>query len=81
VAVDSNDTDQAVQKFLTDSKYSFKAVLGGRGPEYTIGKAYGVSGYPTNFLVGPDGKVLWVGVGYSPKLFEELQAAVKKAVE
>jgi hypothetical protein len=39
-------------------------VLGGEGEKYTLGKAYGVQAYPTNYLVAPDGKIAWRSVGY-----------------
>jgi len=39
--------------------------MGGRGADYTLGKAYGVKAYPTNYLIGADGKVLWRGVGFN----------------
>lgn len=50
--------------------------MGGAGENYTAGKAYGVQAYPTNYLVAPDGKILWRSVG-----FDEggLRAALEKA--
>lgn len=38
--------------------------MGGQGNEYKIGGKYGVQAYPTNYLVGPDGTVLWRSVGF-----------------
>ena len=29
-----------------------------------LGKAYGVQAYPTNYLLGPDGKIVWRSVGF-----------------
>ena len=49
---------------------------GGEGENYQVGKAYGVQAYPTNYLVGPDGKVLWRGVGFDE---DALRAALAKA--
>ena len=73
-----NDTLEKISSYITDNKFSFKVVLGGVGENYTLGKAYGVSGYPTNFLVGPDGKILWNGIGYTPERFQGLREAVEK---
>jgi hypothetical protein len=50
--------------------------MGGQGEKYTLGKAYGVQAYPTNYLVGPDGKVLWRGVGFDEG---SLRSALEKA--
>jgi peroxiredoxin len=81
IAVDANDTVEAVNKFMEDNKYTFKVVMGGRGEQYTLGKAYGVPGYPTNFLVDADGKIIYVGVGFSEERFKELREAVEKALK
>lgn len=61
---------------MTDNNWSFKIVMGGRGDQYTVGKAYGVQAYPTNYLVGADGKILWRGVGFDEN---GLRAALEKA--
>jgi len=64
VAVNAFDTEEKVSKYIADNKFNFKVVLGGEGEKYTLGKAYGVQAYPTNYLVGPDGKILWRSVGF-----------------
>ena len=51
-------------------------LLGGQGNDYKIGGLYGVQAYPTNYLIGPDGKVLWRSVGFDE---EGLRAALAKA--
>ena len=53
-----------VSKYAKESKFTFQVVLGGQGREYTLGKAYGVKAYPTNYLIGPDGKIAWRAVGF-----------------
>ena len=65
MAVNANDPEARVQKYIADNKFTFQVVMGGTGEKYTLGKAYGVQAYPTNYLVGPDGKVLWRAVGFN----------------
>lgn len=38
--------------------------------------AYGVTGYPTLFLLDPTGTIRWVKIGYTPSLAEELRQAI-----
>ena len=38
--------------------------MGGQGEKYTLGRAYGVQAYPTNYLVDADGKIVWRSVGF-----------------
>ena len=53
---------------MSDNKFSFKMVMGGEGEKYTLGKAYGVQAYPTNYLVdAEDGKILWRSVGFDER--------------
>ena len=30
----------------------------------SVSRAFGVRAYPTNYLIGPDGRVVWRGVGW-----------------
>jgi hypothetical protein len=64
VAVNAFDKEEQVRKYIDENKFSFKVVLGGEGEKYTLGKAYGVQAYPTNYLVDADGKILWRSVGF-----------------
>lgn len=38
---------------------------GGSDASYAVGEVYGVMAYPTNYLIGPDGTVLWRGLGFN----------------
>ena len=66
-----------IRKYFAENKFGFQPVMGGTGDQYTVGKAYGVRAYPTNFLVDSDGKVLWNGVGFDEKAMRE---ALNKAL-
>ena len=74
VAVNAFDTEEQVRKYIRENNFTFKVVLGGEGEKYTLGKAYGVQAYPTNYLVGPDGKILWRAVGFD-------ETALRQALE
>ena len=76
IAVNANDTPEVVNRYAKASHFTFRIVLGGRGPQYTLGTAYGVRAYPTNYLVGPDGKILWRAVGFDEA---DLREALGKA--
>ena len=54
--------------------------LGGtpRGNERTVFSDYGVSAYPTHFLIDHDGKVVWHSRGYEESAIEELRKDLEK---
>ena len=61
------DDEKTIQKYITQGKFTFKIIVASTGDasgEYALAKAYGVQAYPTNYLVGPDGKILWRAVGF-----------------
>ncbi len=72
----ARDTLENINKYAKD--FSFKIVMGGQGDSYTLGKTYGVLAYPTNYLIGPDGKIVWRGVGFSPAKEKELRDELAK---
>ena len=49
--------------------------------DHSLFDLYGVTGIPTAFLIGRDGKVVSFHVGYSPELFKEFRAEVEKALK
>ena len=64
MAVNAFDSEMQVKKYIMEGKFTFQIVLGGEGEKYTLGKAYGVQAYPTNYLVDPEGKIVWRSVGF-----------------
>lgn len=77
IAVNTGDSKEAIQKYVNDSKFTFRIVMGGSGEQYTLGKAYGVQAYPTNYLIdAATGKVIWRGVGFNEAA---MRAALAKA--
>jgi hypothetical protein len=76
VAVNAEDSEEQILKYIAEERFSFRIVMGGSGDQYTLGKAYGVEAYPTNYLVGPDGKILFRTIGFDE---EAIRAALEKA--
>ena len=78
MAVNGFDSKEVIQKYIDDNKFTFHVGLAGKnvGAAYNIAEKYGVMAYPTNYLLDPNGKVLWRSVGFSET---DLRAALKKA--
>lgn len=74
--MNENDPEARINKYIAENGWSFN-ITSGQGGKYAVGSAYGVQAYPTNYLVGPDGKILWRGLGFNEA---DLKAAIKKAV-
>jgi len=63
-------------KFMDDNKYTYGLVM----KTDDIAKTYGVRGIPAFFVIGRDGKVVYVGSGAGKKTEEALDKAVISAL-
>lgn len=64
-------------KFMKDEGYTYGLLL--EGDE--VAEAYKVSGIPTFYVIGTDGKIVHHAVGFSPDKEEELAKIIEKALE
>ena len=71
LAINVGDAKDVIAKYFADEKYSLRPVM---QDGHTVSRAFGVKAYPTNYVIGPDGKVLWRSVGWD-------KAAVKEALQ
>jgi thiol-disulfide isomerase/thioredoxin len=76
-AVNDREDAPTAAKFLADSKYNFTVPMDAKG---TAMDAYGVHGIPTTVIIGRDGIVKNVFVGYSEEVGPQIDAAVDAAL-
>jgi peroxiredoxin len=76
-AVNDRESGQTVSDFLDRNQYTFTALVDEDG---TTASAYGVRGIPMTVLVGRDGRVENVWVGFGGNSAEEIDDAVRKAL-
>ncbi len=74
VAVNVDERRQDAASFLADKPHSMTILF---DPKGTAPEAFGVSAMPTSFLIGRDGRVRFVHVGYTAKTID----AYKREVE
>lgn len=67
--ISRGETREEVAAFREKKGYTFPM---GLDPEEKIYKLYATNYIPRNFLIGKDGKVLSLSVGYEPEEFDEL---------
>jgi thiol-disulfide isomerase/thioredoxin len=77
-AIDDRESGTDVVKFMKDNNYTFNAPLDRAGE---FGKAYLVRGIPTTVVVGRDGVIKKVFIGFGPGREDEIKAAVNKALD
>lgn len=63
-------------KFMKDNGYTYGLLLNGD----EVAKAYNVSGIPTFYVIGPDGKIVHRAVGANPALEEQLVGIIEAAL-
>lgn len=57
IGINYNDTLEDVQTFRKQFELTMPLVLGGGGDK-SVSKLYGIKGYPTNYVLDKDGKVV-----------------------
>ncbi len=76
-AVNSKEETAKVQKFVDDNKFTFTVPLDVAGE---FGKKYLVQGIPTTVIVGRDGSIKKVFIGYGPGMEEPVKKAIESAL-
>lgn len=79
MAVNGSDDAETINKYIAENKFTFQVGMADKrqGATYDVAAKYGVSAYPTNYLVDAlTGKVLWRGVGFDEKAIRDALAQV-----
>lgn len=80
LAVNRGDRADAIKEYVAKGKWTFPILHadGDIEPVDAIAARYGVTGYPTNFVIGKDGKVAARCLGFDEiRLRKALDAALK----
>jgi thiol-disulfide isomerase/thioredoxin len=79
ITMDADDDLEKVKKFVADKKYSFPVLLGDSYKDSM--KYYGSIIFPTTLFIGRKGKIDYIKIGNSPKLFEEFDWRIQALKE
>ena len=71
LGINSGDTKKQMEDFLTKNNYTWQQVLAGKGNDNLVLK-FNVSGFPTKFIIDPNGKILNRFVGSGEESFAVL---------
>lgn len=80
VAVNGFDEADVINKYVDENKFSFSVGMADKkqGGTYDVALKYGVSAYPTNYLVDAStGKVLWRGIGFNEQAIRQALAKLE----
>ncbi|MEX2672560.1 MAG: redoxin family protein [Phycisphaeraceae bacterium] len=75
-AVNQRETEEEVQAFLEEHGMDIDHVLMDRQGQ--VAQSYGVEGIPQTVVIGKDGKIHNIHVGFSPDLKKRLQADIEE---
>ena len=76
--VSRGEQRKTVERFISNTGYKFAV---GLDPYQEIYGKYATNYIPRNFLIGADGRVLYVSVGYDEADFKELIARIAEALQ
>lgn len=64
---------EILRPFVEDNNVTYTILVGGRA----ISQAYNVTGIPTTFIIGRDGRIAKKHVGFAPQMLGELRADIE----
>ncbi len=73
LAVNNGDSKDKIEKFWKEKGFEYTAVVDGA----PICGQFGVRAFPTNLIVGKDGKIAWRSTGFNER---ELRRELGKAM-
>lgn len=76
--VSRGEQRKTVERFIANTGYKFEVAL---DPHQEVYRKYATNYIPRNFLIGADGRVLYVSVGYDEADFKELIAHIAEALQ
>ena len=76
--ISRGEKKDVVEAFRKKMNYTFPM---GLDPKQSIYKLYASNYIPRNFLVGKDGKVIYLSVGYTPEEFAEMISTIEAALK
>ena len=77
LAISRGEKRETVEKFIADNGYKFPVAL---DPEQAVFNLFASNFIPRNFLIGADGKVVFVGVGYEDDEFAAMTDTIEKTL-
>ncbi len=78
IAVAIDEKQETVEQFMKRNGYHFPAAFDGGKKLYGL---FAESYIPRNFLIGPDGTVLFHSIGYTPEEFDGLVSTIGAALD
>ena len=75
LAVNIGDDRAVIEKWWKAEEFKLKPVQQHEGD---VSAVFGVTGYPTNYVIGPDGKVIYREVGFDVAMIRGALATTQK---
>ena len=76
LGINSGDTKDKIIDFVKKNNYNWQQVMSGKDSDNLVLK-FNVAGFPTKFIIDPDGKILYRFTGDSEKSFAKLDELLK----
>ena len=78
IAVEGKRDTERATKFIAEKGLTYTMLENGEGDDDIVGSLYKVRAYPSSFLIGRDGKVMYFHLGFEPgdeaHIEEEIQS-------
>jgi hypothetical protein len=81
IAIDEERDTEGAQGFIEAEGLTYLFLENGRGDEEIVRRVFGVRSFPTSFLVGPDGKIMYAHLGFQKGDEEHIEDRIRELLE
>jgi len=78
IAVESHRDRERATAFIAKNKLTYPCLENGEGDQEFVSNTMQIAGYPSSFLIGPDGQILYFHFGYSEGDDVKIEQEIKK---
>ncbi|MFT5762326.1 MAG: thiol-disulfide isomerase/thioredoxin [Polaribacter sp.] len=76
LGINSGDTKEKIKNFVEKNDYTWQQVISGKDTDNLVLR-FNVAGFPTKFIIDPEGKILYRFLGNSEESFAKLDELLK----
>ena len=80
IAIESTRDRKRAMEFIAEKNLTYPALETGEGEANVVGETFGISSYPTSYLVDAKGRVLFVHVGFEEGDEIHLEKEIKRVM-
>jgi len=78
IAIEARRDRKGAVEFISENNLSYIFLENGENEDEVVNKQFGVSGFPTSYLVDADGKIMFAHLGFEEGDEEKIEEEIRR---